>query len=73
MNKYELWIMVVGGDDEDERMIYTGNSLKELDNAVLDYNEEIINDMDKYFELSARGINYTFYSYSDFLSLVNQF
>ena len=71
MNKYELWIMVVGGEDDDERLIYQGNSLKELDNAVLDYNEEVITDLDKYFELSTKNESYTFYSYADFLDLVN--
>lgn len=71
MSKYELYIMVVGGDDDDERLIYQGDSLKELDDTVLKYNDEVINDLDKYFELSTESESYTFYSYSDFLQLVN--
>ena len=69
-NKYELWIMVVGGDDEDERMLYKGDSRQELDQAILDANDEVINDADKYFKLIGPYNIHTFYSYREFLSLV---
>ena len=69
MDKYELWIMEVGGG-EDERIIYSGGSKKELDNAILDNNDEVITNADKYFELITPLKNWTFYSYADFLNFV---
>lgn len=64
----ELWIMVVGGDDDDERCICKG-SIKEIEEAVYKSEDEVMYDPDKYFELSTSTRNYTFYSYRDFLRL----
>jgi hypothetical protein len=61
--------MVAGGDDEDERILYRGDSLAELDQTILDANDEVIYNADKYFELIGPYRNHTFYSYQDFLSL----
>lgn len=69
MNKYELWIMVVGGESDDERCIYTGNSHSELDQAILSAEDEVTQDPDKYFELITPDNNYTFYDYDDFSKL----
>lgn len=69
MDKYELWIMEVGGG-KDERIIYSGNSKNELDDAILSNNDEVITNADKYFELITPLNNLTFYSYADFLNFV---
>lgn len=64
----ELWIMVVGGDSEDERCICKG-SIDEIQDAVKKFNNEVAYDFDKYFELSTPEKSYTFYSYTDFIKL----
>ena len=72
MNNYELWIMVVGGESDDERVIYDGDSWEELEQAVLDVEDEVQCDPDKYFELImpyGSPSNRTFYSYDDFLKI----
>lgn len=69
MDKYELWIMEVGGN-ENKRIIYSGSNKKELDNAILDNNDEVITNADKYFKLITPLNNLTFYSYADFLNIV---
>lgn len=61
----ELWIMVCGGDSDDERMLVNG-SMKEVKKAVAEYSDEVMTDADKYFELITSTRNYIFYSYRDF-------
>lgn len=64
----ELWIMVCGGNSDDERIIATGN-MKQIEKAVAEYSEEVMLNADKYFELITSTRNYTFYSYRDFVAL----
>lgn len=64
----ELWIMVVGGDDNDERLICSGN-IKEIEKAIYQNEDEVIQDADKYFELITSTHSYTFYSHIDFWAL----
>lgn len=63
----ELWIMVVGGDDDDERLIAKSNDMFEIRKAIEKYEDEVMNgDMDKYFELSTNHQAYTFTSLEQF-------
>lgn len=64
MSEYELWLCVVGGGD-DERLLYKGEDRMELDQAIMDADEEVITDADKYFLLN----DITFYSYRDFCNM----
>lgn len=67
MGKYELWLMVVGGEDDDERMLYRGDSREELEAAIQDADDEVTCDVDKYFEILTPVKNVTFNSYEEFL------
>lgn len=62
MDKFELWLCVVGGDSDDERLLYRGNDKMDLEQAVMDADEEVITDSDKYFLLN----DIQFYSHRDF-------
>ena len=68
MDKYTLWICVVGGNNDDERILYEGNSAKELEETIFDNSEEVIHDADKYFLLN----DTTFYSYRDYCDLLQR-
>ena len=65
--RYELYICVVGGDDDDERLICESNKMQDIDQAILNTQEEVITNADKYYMLN----DFTFYSYNDFLTIVN--
>ena len=67
MGRYELWVMVVGGEDPDERVIYQGDSLKELEAAIQDADDEVTCDVNKYFEILTPVKNVIFNSYDEFL------
>lgn len=67
---FELWVCVVGGEDDDERIAYKGNRFNEVENAVLKHNDEVITDCDKYFLLNTNNGSYDFYSHNDFCDLV---
>ena len=62
MNKFEISICVVGGKDEDERIIYSGDNVLDLEQSIMDNELEVITDIDKYFLLNG----FTFYSYRDY-------
>lgn len=71
MLTYELWIMVVGGDDDKERRIYKGIKAG-LMAAIQDHAEEVDNDMDAYFELIAPDWNYTFSRSADLMDHITR-
>lgn len=62
MADYELWICVVGGEDDDERLLYSGDDLMECDRLIEEYEDEVQTDPDKYFLLN----DVTIYSYRDY-------
>ena len=64
---YELWIMIVGGDNDEERIIYNGSNKFDLEQAVLETSSEVETNIDKYYELITPDINLTFNSYYDFI------
>ena len=67
---YTLWIMAVGGDDDDERIVYQGNDISELEDAIVNNNDEVeTSASDKYFELITKKNNYTFNSYREYLKV----
>ena len=49
---FELWIMVVGGESDDERIIAKGG-FEEVENAIDEYESEVYpaSESDKYFSL----------------------
>ena len=59
---YELWLCVVGGDDDDERLLCESDNLLDIEDAIAETEEEVITDPDKYFLINGM----TFYSYRDF-------
>ena len=61
----ELWIMVVGGESEDERIVCSGN-LEEIEAAIQKYEYEVITDFDKSFSLCTPVSEYVFHSYEEF-------
>ena len=62
----ELWIMVIGGESDEERMIAKSNNMLEIRKAVEKYESEVIYGTDKYFELLTNHQSYTFYNLDDF-------
>ena len=46
----ELWVMVIGGEDDDERVVATGG-FEEIEEAIDQYEPEIYNGHNKYFSL----------------------
>lgn len=62
----ELWIMVVGGESDEERVIAKSNNMLEIRKAVEKYESEVIYGVDKYFELLTNHQSYTFYNLDDF-------
>lgn len=47
---FELWIMVVGGESDEERIIAKGG-FEEVENAIDEYESEVYHASDKYFSL----------------------
>lgn len=47
---FELWIMVVGGESEEERVIAKGG-FEEIENAIDKYEPEVYDASDKYFSI----------------------
>lgn len=66
MSKYQLEICVVGGDSEDERNIYDGDSREEMEQAMRQHDIEVTSDLDKYFSLCTWDANYCFNDYEDY-------
>ena len=62
----ELWIMVVGGESDEERVIAKSNNMLEIRKAVEKYESEVIYSVDKYFELLTNHQSYTFCNLDDF-------
>ena len=44
MSDYELWICVVGGEDDDERLLYSGDDLMECERLIEEYEDEVQTD-----------------------------
>ena len=65
--EYTLWICVIGGEDDDERMLYEGNNFDEVEKLIIKYDDEVQTDPDKYFLLN----DTQFYSHEDFIDCVN--
>lgn len=66
----KLWIDVVGGGD-DERVVATGG-LKEIEEALDQYESEVEGDPDKYFELETDDKDIVFNSKEDYYSTVKR-
>lgn len=66
MYENELWIMVVGGESDEERMIAKSNNMLEIRKAVEKYEDEVMSDFDKYFDLETNHQAYIFYDLNDF-------
>lgn len=62
----ELWVMVTGGDSDDERKIAESNNIDDIIKAIDECSEEVENDLDKYFELSTEHQAFVFGSMYDF-------
>ena len=58
----ELWLCVVGGNDDDERLLLDSDNLTEIEQTVSNNNDEVECNMDKYFLIDP----YTFNSYKEF-------
>ena len=74
MTEFELWINVVGGESDEERCVLETNDLEEVVKAVDKYEDEVLYDSDKYFELHSlyyNELSFTFNSYKDFEERVN--
>lgn len=58
---FELWIMVIGGESEEERIIAKGG-FEEIENAIDEYESEVYDDIDKYFSIveQKRGEEFSF-------------
>ena len=66
----KLWIDVVGGGD-DERVVATGG-LKEIEEALDQYEHEVENDSDKYWEIETDDKDIVFNSKEDYYSTVKR-
>lgn len=62
----ELWIMVIGGESDDERMIAKTNNMIKMRDVIKEHNDEVSRDTDKYFELLMNNESRDFYSIDDF-------
>lgn len=56
----EAYICTIGDDDADE-LIYTGDNLMDLDDAIAAH-DEVDTDLDKYFLIN----DFQFWTYADF-------
>lgn len=65
-----LWIDVVGGGD-DERVVATGG-LKEIEEALDKYSQEVDGDPDKYWEIETDKNSIVFNSKEDYYSTVKR-
>lgn len=63
MARYEAWICEID-DGDDERRIYSGNDLDEVENAIYLHDEEVAGDVDKYFMVN----DMTFSDWEEFKS-----
>lgn len=59
MDKYILWVCVVGGSDEAERIIYAGNSMPDMIETAFAYSTELNYDIDKYLYIEGYSMTYT--------------
>ena len=62
MNEFELWLCVISGESDNERLLYRGDDRMEVDRIINECDDEVTTDPDKYFLLN----DMTFYSYRDY-------
>ena len=70
----ELWIIVIGGDDPDERMIAKSDNIADIDEAVEEYAAEVEGDSDKSFWIQDAALNeeHEFFSAEEYEEEIRQ-
>ena len=67
----KLWIDVIGGESDEERMVASGG-LKEIEEALDQYESEVDGDPDKYWEIETENKDIIFNSKEDYYNSVKR-